>query len=104
MKTSIVVLALLLLTVAGCTDIGPVSVGPAVHGTVLDIETQKPVEGVEISIAGRHAVTAISGNYYIADINGGTHVIQAKKAGYANYSAEVVVEDSLTQKTILLSR
>jgi fibronectin type 3 domain-containing protein/N-acetylneuraminic acid mutarotase/outer membrane biosynthesis protein TonB len=55
-------------------------------GTVTDEVSKKPVQGVQVAVGTKSAITNLSGKYSIQDLAVDTHEITAKKKGYANYS------------------
>lgn len=99
-----VVLALLLLAVAGCDGYDPTSLGPAVGGHVYDAITNQPVEGAMIEIGGRVGASAFNGVFWIAEVPRGTHQLRVTKSGYTEYLVEVKVEGSVSDRKVYLAK
>ena len=98
-------LATVLLTLAACNqydDFG-VNVGPAVFGVAVDAATNEPLSGVRVEVGDLNAVSGVTGSYYVGQVPKGTHTLKATKEGYATFTAEVSVNESMVEKRVLLS-
>lgn len=64
-----------------------------VIGQVLDKESNQPLDGVTVSVAGqgKSAVTGSDGRYQIAEIKPGKILLQAQKIGFSGAAAEVTL-------------
>jgi len=51
-------------------------------GVVTDADTGKPIQGVNVAIAGLSALTDSKGSYTINNITPGTYPVTFAKAGY----------------------
>jgi hypothetical protein len=106
MKTKLVLLAAVLLTLTACNqyeDFG-VNIGPAVFGVAVDAATNEPLSGVRVEVGGLIAESGVTGSYYVGEVPKGTHTLKATKAGYATFTAEVAVNDSMVEKRVTLSK
>jgi Domain of unknown function (DUF1929)/Carboxypeptidase regulatory-like domain len=57
-----------------------------ITGTVTDSGTHSPIAGATVSYSGGSTTTNGSGNYTLANVPAGEHVITASKSGYATVS------------------
>lgn len=102
----LLLLAAALLTFTACDnydDFG-VNIGPAVFGVTVDAANNLPLSGVRVEIGDRSAVTGPTGSYYVGEVPKGTHTLRATKDGYAPFTAEVTVNDSMVEKKVSLSK
>jgi TonB-linked SusC/RagA family outer membrane protein len=67
-----------------------------VRGTVTDSATRRPIDGVQISVAGTllGAVTGANGEYVIRGVSPGTHTVRAARLGFAAAQRQVTVSGS----------
>lgn len=101
----LLLLAAVLLTFTACDnyeDFG-VNIGPAVFGVTVDAANNVPLSGVRVEIGDRSAVTGPTGSYYV-QVSKGTHTLRATKDGYAPFTTEVTVNDSMVEKKVSLSK
>ena len=68
----------------------------AIEGTVTDVDTGNPVEGVTVTDGTRQATTDAAGYYLIADVPEGTYTVTASATGYQDASQEVAVTEGVT--------
>lgn len=102
----LLLLAAVLLTFTACDnydDFG-VNIGPAVFGVATDAATEVPLSGVRVEIGDVSAVTGVTGSYYVGQVPKGTHTLRATKEGYAPVTVEVIVNDSMVEKKLTLSK
>lgn len=101
-KISVFFVLLLLLT-TGCDRItDPVSLPPGLPGVVVSAQTNSPVEGATVSIAGHTGQTAPNGRFFFFDVSRGEHVITVTKAGYVPYEERVTVTGSTELRIALV--
>ena len=102
----LLLLAAVLLAFTACNqfeDFG-VNIGPAVFGVAVDAANNVPLSGVRVEIGERSAVTGPTGSYYIGEVPKGTHTLKATKDGYAPFTTEVAVNDSMVERKLSLSK
>lgn len=76
-----------------------------VAGTVRDASTSAPIEGAEVTILGKTAVTAPDGTYSLSGVITGSWPIDVIADGYAPFSNTVTVAaDSTTMEDINLAQ
>ncbi len=76
----------------------------SVSGIITGSDTTTVLKDVTVKIAGKAVITGGDGAYDIKEINTGTKKIIASKAGYTNYSNDLVISDRQnTSHDILLN-
>ncbi|HYO78412.1 MAG TPA: carboxypeptidase regulatory-like domain-containing protein [Thermoanaerobaculia bacterium] len=94
MKNINALLLLLLLTVVACDSPTDISLPSGVPGIVVSAQTNSPVEGATVTIAGKSSVTPASGRFFFFDIPKAEHNITVTKPGYATYEARVAINSA----------
>ncbi|RFS24860.1 TonB-dependent receptor [Chitinophaga silvatica] len=82
--------------------VGAVNAQSLVTGTVTDLSTGKPLEGVTISISKTGDLTNQEGHYSIRLSKQGTYTINASYIGYKNYTATITTTGQPQQLNISL--
>ncbi|HJQ21424.1 MAG TPA: SusC/RagA family TonB-linked outer membrane protein [Gemmatimonadaceae bacterium] len=88
----VIVGALLSATQAGAQGTGNIS------GKVVDSASAQPLVGVQVTVDGtdRRGLTREDGGYMITGVSEGSHVVRARRIGYAGRSATVSVSAAST--------
>lgn len=71
----------------------------AVTGTVIDVISEEPIEGVEVTIPDLElsATTNVEGTFSFESVEPGTYTVKAEIEGYENWKKEVeVIEEGKT--------
>jgi CarboxypepD_reg-like domain len=96
-RFTLLFVGLALSVVLACGD--PNDSGPTVGtlaGTVHDAETDAPLEGVLLVVAGRQGQSAADGTFEIDSVPTGTQQVTVSIAGYVGQSVEIEVEGGVT--------
>ena len=67
-----------------------------VRGRVVDDATKQPIAGVQVSVAGRNAMTTEDGTYVITGVRAGNHYVRARRIGYAPAALPITVVSTET--------
>jgi Carboxypeptidase regulatory-like domain len=96
-RFTLLIVGLALGIVLACGD--PNDSGPTVGtlaGTVHDAETDAPLEGVLLVVAGRQGQSAADGTFEIDSVPTGTQQVTVSMAGYVGQAVEIEVEGGET--------
>jgi len=107
-KFFIVVLFVIILIACGGGDDTMTTSGPTTKGSVSGIvtgsDTTTALKDVTVQIAGKEVITGDDGAYDIKGIDTDTKKVMASKAGYTNYSNDLIISDGQnTSHDILLN-
>jgi TonB-dependent SusC/RagA subfamily outer membrane receptor len=62
-----------------------------VRGRVVDDATKQPLAGVQVSVAGRGALTQADGRYVITGVRAGSDTVRSRRIGYAPSRLSITV-------------
>lgn len=85
------------------SDSGHVAQVGTVVGVVRNSGNNQPVANATITVGGKIGTTNGSGQYSIANIPTGTHVLRATAVGYNNYQTSITVNPQTIQRDLNLN-
>jgi predicted small secreted protein len=100
----LLVVMLSLTACNGLTDGIGSGIGPAVFGVAYDAATNAPLDGVRVKVGDRSGLSGQTGSYYIGEVSKGVHPLEATKEGYAPFTGEVTVNESMVEKKLYLTK
>jgi hypothetical protein len=101
-RAALLLLVPVLLLASACNDDIGLDFGLSVRGNVANAATNQPIEGATVMVAGKTAVSAPNGNYFVPDLPRGEHTITVSKTGFVTYTGTVMVDQTFVDRTIPL--
>ena len=85
-------LFLLTATLVGAMPLNGQETRTSIRGTVVDAETEEPIEFVEVWLNGQLVVTTnTTGEFVLPEVGWGTSLLEVRRIGYASLEMEVWV-------------